>query len=173
MAKTKLQKEQTVKQLIDGIKNAKTVVIAGYEGLKVTDSQELREKAKEENVQVISTKKTLLKLALEKAGIKDLDVKSIHGSVAVIFSTEDEVAPAKIVENFVKDHDKMQTWGGIVEQKIVDQDGIKRLALIPSKPELLAKLVGSLKSPISGLANVLSGNLRGLVNVLNAIKDNK
>jgi len=170
MAKTKLQKEQTVKQLVEGIKNAKTVVIAAYDGLQVSDSQDLREKCTAENVQVISVKKTLLKLALEQAGINDVDVKGIQGSVAVIFSTQDEVAPAKLVETFVKDHEQMQTWGGIVEQKIVDQDGIKRLALIPSRPELLAKVVGSLKSPISGFANVLSGNLRGFINVLNNIK---
>ncbi len=79
----------------------------------------------------------------------------------------------KLVKGFSKKHEDIEFQGGILEGQIIDIEELKKLADLPSREELLAKVVGSLNAPISGFVNVLAGNLRGLVNVLNAIKDNK
>lgn len=173
MAKSKQQKEEAVKQLTDKIKTAKGVVIANHEGLTVNDSQVLRDKCKEQNIEFVAVKKTLLKLALDSAGIKEADTKAMSGGLAIAVSQEDEVAPAKILKDFAKDHVQVVFLGGVLEGSLVSAEQVGALADLPSKLELLAKVVGSIKAPVSGFVNVLSGNLRGLVNVLNAIKDNK
>jgi large subunit ribosomal protein L10 len=173
MAKSKQQKEDAVKALQEIISNAKSAVIANHEGLTVNDSQLLREKCKEESVEFIAVKKTLLKLALEASGVNDADVKSMEGSLAIAISQEDEVAPAKILKEFSKTHEQVSFQGGVLEGSLISIEELTKLANLPSKQELLAKVVGSMKSPITGFVNVLSGNLRGLVCVLNAIKENK
>ena len=173
MAKTKQQKEQVVAELKEKLSSAKSVIIANQEGLTVNDSQELRQNCKNENVEFLAVKKTLLKLVLKEVGIEDVDVKAMKGGLAVAISLDDEVAPARILKEFAKDHEQVEFQGGIVEGAVVGVDQVEALASMPSKLELYAKVVGSLKSPVSGFVNVLRGNLSGLINVLNAIKESK
>jgi large subunit ribosomal protein L10 len=173
MPLSKQRKEEIVKTLFEDIQNSKSFVIADYTGLTVNDTQELKEKANEQAVKIQAIKKTLLSLVLEKAQIQGINPKELEGSLAIALGLEDEVAPAKVVAEFSKDHEQMEILTGLLDSKILSREEITALSKIPSKDELLAKLVGSLNSPISGLANVLAGNLRGLVNVLNAIKDAK
>lgn len=172
MAKNKAQKKKIVQDLSEKIKDAKSVVIADFTGLKVADSEALRKKCKEQSVYFTATKKTLLNLALKEQGL-DLDAGTLEGSLGVAVSQEDEVAAAKIVKEFAKDHEQVTFQAGMLEGTLISVEKLKQLADLPSKQELLAKVVGSLKAPISGFVNVLSGNLRGLINVLNAIKETK
>lgn len=111
-----------------------------------------------------------------KDQISDLNVRTMDGKLAAVFSYEDEVAPAKIIANFRKDKekaDKIFFLGGILENKLLSKEEMESLSQLPSKPELYAKLVGSLNAPVSGFVNVLAGNLRGLVGVLKAISEKK
>jgi len=172
MAKTREQKAEQLKQVKDSLTDSKGVVLADYTGLKVMDTEELRNKLKEENVEMIAIKKTLLKKVLEEVGYEGVDSLDFSGSIAIAVG-DDEVAPARIISEFAKDHPEIQFRGGILEGKAIDQSGVTALAALPSKQELLAKLVGSIKAPVTGFVNVLSGNLRGLVTVLDAIKNNK
>jgi large subunit ribosomal protein L10 len=142
-------------------------------GLTVNDTSQLRQKSRENNIKLQSIKKTLLKKALEQVKMKNLDPKSLEGSLAISLGMQDEVAPAKVVAEFAKTHEQVKILAGALEDKILSQDEVIALSKIPSKEELLAKLVGSVNAPISGLVNLLAGNLRGLVNVLNAVKDVK
>ena len=173
MPKTKEQKKQIVDNLAEKLSNFKSLVFTDYKGLTVAEASAIRKLAKEQGAEYIVAKKTLINLALDKAGLKDIDVKSLTGNVALIIGFEDEVAPAKIAANFAKDHEALKLLGGIMEQKYIDLAQVELLSKIPSKAELLAKLVGSLNSPVSGFVNVLAGSLRGLVYVLNAIKESK
>ncbi len=173
MPKSKQLKEKVVTDLSNKIKGAKGVVIATHEGLTVVDSQTLRENCKAENVEFVAIKKTLLRRALQEAGIGEVDTKAMEGSLAVAISRDDEVAPARILKTFGKKHEQVAFCGGVLDGAVVTMEQVKFLADLPSKEELLAKVVGSMKAPISGFVNVLSGNLRGLVRVLTAIKDNK
>jgi large subunit ribosomal protein L10 len=173
MPKTKQQKEEIVSKLADRIKNAKLAVIADLEGLTVEATQEFRNKCRENGVEVIAAKKTLIQQAVDNNKIEGLDIKGLEGSLNIATSTDDEVIPAKMVKEFAKDHETVAFRAGVLEGKVIDEETLKQLASLPTKNELYTKLVGSLNAPISGFVNVLAGNIRGLVNVLSAIKDNK
>jgi len=173
MPKTKQQKKVIVESLGENIKKAKAVVFANFQGLTVAKSEDLRKKCRKEGVNVMVAKKTLLRKICENLGLVDINPKTFEGGVATFTSEGDEVAPAKVVATFAKDNDKVVIYGGILENKFIASDYVKNLASLPSKQELLGKLVGSINSPVSGLVNVLAGNLRSLVSVLNNIKDAK
>lgn len=172
MAKNKQQKQDEVTALVAGLKSAKGVVFANFQGLTVADSETLRRNCRKESVGVLAAKKTLLKRACNEAGLTNVDPTVFAGGVATFYGS-DEVTPAKIVNTFSKDHEVVFIYGGILEGKFVDAIQVKRLAALPSKTELLSKMVGSLNAPISGFVNALAGNLRNLVGVLNNIKNAK
>ena len=173
MSKTKLQKQDIVQSYADKLEKAKSVVFVDYSGVKVKENQQLRKDCKKENAEYLAAKKSLLKRALEKKGVTEINPDTMQGSLGVVFGYEDEVAPAKLVYTFIKKNKIMSILAGIVDSKILSAQEINVLAKLPSKQELLAKMVGSLNAPISGFVNVLAGNLRGLVQVLNAIKEKK
>jgi large subunit ribosomal protein L10 len=173
MAKTRSQKESELNALTVKIKDAKSMVFVNFDSLKVKDVEAFRKKCRAENVGYVVAKKTLLKLAFKQAGISEFDPKKLDRSVGTIIGLADEVAPARIVSAFAKEHEAMATIGGILEGKFVGKDKVLELAKLPSKQELLAQLVGSLNAPVSGFVNVLAGNLRNFVYVLNAVKDAK
>lgn len=173
MPKTKEQKKQIVDNLVDKLSDFKSVVFTDYKGLTVAEAQELRKLCKEQNAEYIVAKKTLIQLALDKAGIKDIDVKAMEGNIALVIGFEDEVVSAKVAADFAKGHEALKMLGGIMENKYIDLAQVEVLSKIPSKAELLAKLVGSINAPVFGFVNVLAGNLRGLIGVLSAIKEQK
>ena len=172
MPKSKQQKEVTVGDLSTGLKNAKGVVFANFQGLTVAQTEELRKNARKEGVSVIAAKKTLVQRALGSVGIDSIDTSVFKGGVAT-FMGSDEVTPARIVQTFAKKNDIVAIFGGIMDGKFIDATMVKNLASLPSKQELLTKLVGSMNAPISGFATVSAGVIRSLYNVLNAYKEKK
>lgn len=170
MAKTREQKESSVAALNDKLDQAKSAVLIDYKGLKVKETEELRKSLRQKSVDFHIAKNTLVKIALKKHGI-EFDAEIFKKPIAIAFAMEDEVAPAKEISLFAKKHEALEILGGILEKKMIDAAAVKQLALLPSREELLAKMVGSIASPLSGMVNVLVGNLRGLVNVLQAISN--
>ena len=136
------------------------------------DANTLRQKGRAVGVEVMIAKKSLLNRALEANGFT-IQSDELEGSILTTIGFDDEVAAAKLMAEFAKERETIQIVGGILEGKFVGSTAIKQLATLPSREELLAKLVGSLNAPISGFVNVLAGNLRSLVYVLNAIKATK
>lgn len=173
MPKTRKEKEQIVDDLAKQLGSIKSGAIASVSGYTMTDADGLRDKGKEAGVTFSITKKTLLKLAVEKAGIEGFDSKKLEGSVLFAFGNEDEVAAARLMNDLVKEKEGMNILAGVLEGKAIDADAVINLASLPGKQELLAMLVGTINAPISGFVNVLAGNLRGLLNTLNAIKEQK
>jgi len=174
MPKSKIQKQEILRSLEKKIEQSKSVVFAGFNALEVKDNELLREQLRQENGEYFVAKKTLLNLAFKNQGIEGLDTAGLDGKVAAIFSYEDEVAAAKVVDNFRKDKtQKLYFLGGILEGKLLSKEEIEAVAQLPSKLELYAKVVGSLNAPISGFVNALAGNLRNLVYVLKAIEEKK
>ncbi|MFA6027918.1 MAG: 50S ribosomal protein L10 [Patescibacteria group bacterium] len=172
MAKNKQQKEEIVVDLTKRLKEAKGVVFGSYIGLKVVELEELRKTLRAQKADLMVAKKTLLKRALESSDLKDVKVENMEGGV-IVATGADEVQPAKVMQAFSKKHAPVKFFGGIMEKKWIDVEKVNALAALPSKEELLAKIVGSLNAPVSGFVRVLSGNLRGLVQALNAIKEKK
>lgn len=173
MSKTRQQKVSQVEALVSGMKNAKAVVFANFQGLKVKEMEELRAICRKENIECIAAKKTLVKKALSETGMADVSTKEFQGGVAVFMGQGDEVAPAQIVAGYAKDHEVMSIFGGVLEGSFIDSQKVVALSKLPSKQQLLGQLVGTLNAPVSGFVNVLAGNIRGLATVLTAIKDQK
>ena len=171
MAKTKAQKEESLQQLTDSLGSMKSVVFANFDQVGVKDADALRKECRQEGVNVVVAKKTLLKKALADSEIEG--VYDFEGGVASFFSNEDEVAGPRIVKAFGKDHEGVKMLGGIVDNEYYDSTQITTLASLPSKQELLAKAVGSMAAPLSGMVGVLSGTMRQMVGVLTSIKDTK
>lgn len=172
MPKTRSTKEQILSSFEEKLAASKSAVIVDYKGLKVKETEELRNVLRSKKVSFNVTKNTLVKIALKKSGI-EFDEKLFKKPVAIAFAMEDEVAPAREIDLFAKKHEALEILGGMLENKMIDAVAVSRLASLPSREELLAKMVGSIASPLSGMVNVLAGNLRGLVNVLNAIGEKK
>lgn len=176
MPKTKEQKRTILKQLNDKIAKAKSIIFTKYSCLTVKENEDLRLRLRQENNEYYVAKKTLFGLALKDKAIAGLDIKKFEGQVAAIFGYSDEVSPAKIVGQFKKDKDKegkIEFIGGILENKYIGMSEVANLATLPSKQELYAKIVGSIKAPVSGLVNALASNMKNLVYALSAIKDKK
>ena len=171
MPKTRKQKEEALKGLKSKLADSKAVVFTSDTGLTVKEVEALRKELRANDSEYYVAKKTLLKKALEN--VKEEDLKDLAGSFGVTFSFTDEVSAAKAINKVAKNNEKFNIAGGVLEKDFILPEMVKKLASIPSKEELLAKLVGSLKSPITGVVGVLGGNLRNLVGVLAAIKDKK
>ena len=165
MAKTKQQKEKIIENLKEKFSKIKIAVFADYFGLKVKEIQKLKKLLKEKESDYLVVKKTLAKLALEKAGIKDINFDNIEG-LSIVFGYQDEIAPVKVLTEFSKDYKALEIKGGILEKEIIDFKKVLELSKLPTKTELIGKLLWQIKAPVSGLVNVLEGNLRSLICVL-------
>jgi len=173
MAVTKQKKEEVIAELVDLFKNSKSVVFSDYQGISVKDVQDLRRKLRENDSQFKVAKKTLIKLAAKDAGFSEIPEEALVGQVGVAFGMGDEIAAAKTLYDFSKSNDAVKLLSAFMEGKALTQAETIELAKIPGKDELLAKMVGSMKSPISGFHGVLYSLLRSFVGVVDAYKDSK
>ena len=172
MNKQRRVKEQNVQEISEKLQQSVTAVITDYRGLNVSQATKLRNELREVNIEYKVLKNTLTKIAAKNLGIKGLD-QYLEGPTAIAFSNEDPVAPAKILAKYAKDFKNLEIKGGVLEGKVVSMEQVKALADLPSREELLSQVLRGLQSPLTGMANVLVGPLRNLVNVFEAIKEKK
>lgn len=172
MAKTKEKKEEILKDLDQKIERMKSAVLVDYKGLKVSDIEDLRNNLRKQNINFNVSKNSLTKIALSKKGI-EFDEGIFEKPVAIAFGYDDEVAPAREIALFAKTNEAVEILGGILEKKFIDEGIVKNLAALPTKEQLLGKLVGVLNAPLSGTVNVLAGNIRGIINCLSELKNSK
>lgn len=165
MAISKDKKTSLVADLTDLLGSAKTTVFAKYQGLSVADLQALRALAREQGVTIKIVKNRLVKVALgEIAVYKDTDTTNLTGQLLYATSSTDEVAPAKILAKFAKDHQMLEIAGGFSgEGKNMTPDDIKSLSMLPSKEELIGSVVTMLLSPVTDTVSGLSGNLHAIL----------
>ncbi len=173
MPKSRQQKEQLLQQLIDNLSSSKAATLTSFTKITVSADQELRQELRQHEVKYGVVKKTLLKKAFDKLGLPADKVDEWQGNISLAVSDKDEVTPAKLIDKFIKNNESMVVLGGLLGQEWMEADKVKALAKLPTKEELIAKTVGTIKAPLNGFVNVLAGNLRGLINVLNAVKDQK
>lgn len=166
------QKKELVERLSKQLAEAEIAILVDYKGLDVSAVTDLRAKLREAGVQMEVVKNTLLNLASKGAG-SEVMADFFKGPNAIITSASDPVAPAKILVDFAKDNDKLEIRAGALSGKLLNPEDIKQLAKMPSKEELLAKLVYTLNAVPTSFVNVLAGVPRSFVNVLNAVKDQK
>ena len=173
MPKTKLQKIEIIRKLQDSIKEMKSVVFVNFFGIPVKEISQLRQNCKDQEVEYVVAKKTLLKKVLSESGYQAVAEKNLSGEIAAVFGKKDEILPSKLIFDFAKSHEKMKVVVGILDGRVINANEVMALAKLPSKSELLAKVVGSIASPLSGFVRVLGGNIRSLVCILSAIKEKK
>lgn len=166
------QKENLVQEVSEDIIHSKALTFVSFKGLTVSETQEVKKTLRASGVKYRVLKKKLFDLSAKKAGIT-ASVSNLEGQIAIAFSLEDEVSGAKILHEFSKKHENLVLAGGVLEGKNLSKEEVVALAKIPSKQELLSKLVGSIQMPVSGFVRVLSGNMRGLAVVLKAISEQK
>ena len=134
----------------------------------------MRKKLKEAGCVLKVGKKTLIRIAFGQSNISFWNKMkdSIPGQLALVFGIEDELSPARISNQFSKTNENFKILGGIFENRFIEKEKVLVLANLPSREELLGKLVGSISAPVSGFINVLQGNIKGLVVVLSKINNN-
>ena len=154
MSKAVEMKKAIVAEITDKLEKSTSAIIVDYRGLKVDEVTELRRKFTEAGVDYKVYKNTLMKRAAESLGMTEL-MEELQGPNAVAISYDDPVAPARIANEFAKTHKKLELKVGIVEGAFYDQDKLKELADIPSREVLIAKLLGSLKAPVSNFAYLI------------------
>ncbi len=153
MAKVELKKP-IVDEISELLKDAKSAVLVDYRGLTVEQDTALRKQLREAGVVYKVYKNTMINFAVKGTEFEELS-KHLEGPTAIAVSSEDATAPARVLYNFAKDAEALELKAGVVEGTYYDADGIKLIATIPSREELLSKFLGSIQSPITNFARVI------------------
>ena len=151
MSKAIEKKQELVNQIAEEIKASTSVVIADYRGLNVAEVTELRNNMRNEGLTFKVYKNSLVRRAMEQAGIEGLD-EVLIGPNAFAFSTDDAVAPARVLNDFAKQHENLELKAGVIEGKVADQSEIKAIASLPSREGLLSMLLSVLTAPMRNTA---------------------
>ena len=154
MAKIEL-KQPIVKEITELLDGAQAAVVVDYRGLTAEQDTQLRKELREAGVTYKVYKNTMIRIAAKGTPFETL-YSSLEGPTAIAVSKEDATAPARILYNFSKTAPKLELKAGVVDGVTYDQDGIKVIATIPSRDELIGRLLGSIQSPITNFARVLN-----------------
>lgn len=172
MSANKEVKKELVEAIKEKIQSAKSVVLVDYKGLTVAEDTELRNEFRKNNCEYKVLKNTLVRRAFNELNVTAFDA-DLNGPTALAFGTDETSSSKVIVKACEKFNDKITTKSAYVDGAYVDAKGVKALASMPSKEELVAKMLGSLQSPLYGLAGCLSGITRGLVIALSEVAKQK
>lgn len=165
-------KKVVVQEITEKIKASKSVVLVDYNKLTVAEVSALRNKCKQAGCEYKVYKNTLVRKALNDLGFKEFD-GDLNGPTAVAFGA-DETSAAKLMVQAAKDYEnKVVIKSAFVDNAYVDKAGVKALASMPSREELVAKMLGSMQAPLSNFAGVLNNLVAGIVRVLNGIAQQK
>jgi large subunit ribosomal protein L10 len=168
------KKEEEVEKLSEKFSKIKSAVFLSYKGLKVAEAQKLRRALRAEKSEYKVAKKTLLDIAVKKAGLPESGIVNLEGQAGIAFDYESETGALKIVDGMIKGGlAALKIAGGIIEGKIFGAIEMKQLAALPGRQELRGQVVGLVASPLQGFVRVLNGNMVGLINVLKAQSEKK
>jgi large subunit ribosomal protein L10 len=168
MAISRDKKQALVAEMSELLSNSKLTVFAQYQGLSVADVQVLRRAAREAGVTIKVVKNRLVRVAVQSIdAYKDVDTSNLEGQLLYAVSSEDEVAPAQVLNDFAKTHPELQFVGAFSgDGANLSADEVKALAGLPSKNQLIGEVVAQLLSPVNDITNALSGNLHALLDGL-------
>lgn len=166
----RLEKEKKVAEIKEDLSRANIIVLTDYRGLNVAQMNKMRRLLQQEGIKYRVVKNTLTKIAAKEIGLDNLE-EYLEGPMGIAYGFDDPLTPVKILVKFAKENDKLSLKGGVLEKDILNEHDLKRLSELPPREVLLAKVLGCFQAPISGLLNVLQGNIRKLVYVLQAVKE--
>ncbi|HHU77056.1 MAG TPA: 50S ribosomal protein L10 [Firmicutes bacterium] len=165
------EKEKKVARLKDDFNEANIIVMTDFRGLNVLQMNKLRRALQQEGVKYNVVKNTLARIAARETGLKIEEY--LEGPTGIAYGYDDPLAPVKILVKFAREYDRFSLKGGVLENKILDETDLKRLSELPPKEVLLARVLGGFQAPLSGLMNVLQGNIRSLAYLLQALKEKR
>ncbi len=154
MAKVEM-KQPIVQEISESIKDAQSVVVVDYRGLTVAEDTQLRKELREAGISYKVYKNTMMNFAFKGTDFESL-ASILAGPSAIAISKEDATAPARILAKFAKTAPALEIKAGVIEGTFYDADGMKAIAAVPSREELLSKFLGSIQSPITNLVRVLN-----------------
>jgi len=154
-------------QIKDKFAGSKSAIIVDYNGVTANEQVQLRQDVKKAGGEMFVTKNTLINIAVDKPSLKE----SLTGMNAVIFSNKDAVAAIKAVFEFHKKSKKLSIKQGVMEDRVLSFEEVESLSKLPSKDQLIAKLIAVIQGPSTGLVNAMGGVSRNLVQVLKAISE--
>jgi large subunit ribosomal protein L10 len=175
MAISRAAKEKAVDQLTGELGRIKLAVMTDYRGLSVPEIEELRATLRSEGMTYRVTKNTLLRLATKNnPSMAQIDPAAFTGPMALALGFEDEVAPARVIFQYAKKHQALEIVGAITgDGQLLSADEVKALATLPTREQLLGQVVGTIAAPLTGFVGVMAGNVRSVINVLNALAEAK
>ena len=165
-------KKKEVEEIVEDINSSEIILFTDYRGLTVNQFSNLKKELRKEQARIKVSKNTLIRRALSSLSI-EYPKEYVVGPSALVSTKGDLVNTVKVITKFSKESEVLVIKGGILEKSIIDEPKIQQIAKMPSKQELIGKVVGGIKSPITNLVICLSSPTRGLMNVLNAIANKK
>lgn len=166
-----LKNQQELAELQEKVNKSEAMYVVDYQGLTHQQLEEARREFRENDSEIAVAKNTLINIALKE---KDIDASDqLQGPTAALFAYSDGITAAKILKDFNKKYDLPKIKFGVFEGQVIDADGVMKIANLPSKDVLLAKMLGGLNAPISGFVYVLNANISKLAQVLKAIEEKK
>lgn len=169
---TKAFKNEKIEYFKKQFEQAKVAIVTDYRGLSVDEITQLRRALQKENSDFTVTKNTLCKIASKGTNFEAIE-SLMQGPNAIAFGFGDEVSAAKIVAKFIKENKKGEIIGGVMEGNLLNADEAKKLANMPSREELYAKMLGSINSPASGIVYGVNGVMSALVRAIDAVAKQK
>ncbi|MDX2084918.1 MAG: 50S ribosomal protein L10 [Candidatus Melainabacteria bacterium] len=167
------QKKAAFEGLFEELKDARIIVVADYRGLTVAELTDLRKQLREQQATLTVAKNTIMRRVIQGTPVEGLSA-SLSGPTAVLVGKGDQVAPIKVIRDYLKKNKKPnELRGGYLDGSVLDAKEVLSLADLPSKEVLLAQLVGCINAPLSGLAMVIQGPQSALVRALGQIADQK
>ncbi len=168
MAKTKEQKKEIVQILEQNLDKQKVIYFVDFNNAKTSGLLDLRKSLKEKDAIVCMAKKNLIEIAFAEKEIP-VEIKDMNGQIALVFGLKDEISPAKTLWEFEEKNEFPAILGAYLDQEFLSKEKVIELAKLPSKEELLARLINSIRSPAYGLANALKYNIKGLLYILSNV----
>ncbi|MDP3804514.1 MAG: 50S ribosomal protein L10 [Candidatus Omnitrophota bacterium] len=168
----KLCKDKMITELLLRFEKHPNFIITNYMGLSTSDMEMLRGKLKKSSANYFVVKNSILKLVFDKMKLEE-ESSQIEGGIGISFAGGDVISACNILVGFAKTHDKFKIKGGVIDGKRLATDKISQLASLPPRNVLIAQVVGSIKSPITGFVNTLGGILRKFVYAIDAIKQSR
>lgn len=166
------QKQKIVEELAEKFKKSKVLIVTDYKGLNVTTLNDLRRKLRESDIEYRVVKNTLLARASDDTDVSKIK-DSFKGPSAIAMSFEDPVAPAKVLTKFAEENKKLEIKIGVMGNRVLSLDDIKALSSLPAREVVLAQLLSAMNAVPTGLVSALSNIPRKMINVIQAIKEQK
>ncbi len=169
MIRTKAQKQELVTALANRLRRSPTVYVTDFTGLDVAKLTQLRRRLRQAGTEFVVVKNTLARRALGDVQVPGLE-PHLAGPTGLVLAGTDPVAAAKVLADFAREFEKPAIKVGLVDGRAVTPEQVKRLASLPTKPELLAQLGGAFQAPLAGFVGALNGVLMNMVGALEALR---